>query len=313
MHFKVKVFKEDTVYYWYNINMFVNWDGSSGKTVAFIFDPPDDLKPKIPGIILQNLKSQTLMDPFWIYPCVQENIVAIQDREVWGIRTQIRGAELARDQVAYRSLDGKPKPNYARLHDLARHAIHGIETLEVAVKTSQSMIHQHSSFREAFDASPTNQKVAFRAAYHHIQERLLFFEHMLDSLRHRSSSNKQRLLNEVQLAFNSVSQYDAGLSLQISHATRADSSAMRTIAFLTLTFLPATFIAAVFSMSFFSYDHDTGWKMASEFWLYWVIAMPVTVVTAGSWMWWQRYQAEGAKRELFVDTQDVYSRQYSWT
>jgi hypothetical protein len=64
---------------------------------------------------------------------------------------------------------------------------------------------------------------------------------------------------------------------------------MKTIAFLTLTFFPATFISAIFSMSFFNYDPERDeWTVSKEFWIYWVVAIPITGITALMWSSWQR-------------------------
>lgn len=68
---------------------------------------------------------------------------------------------------------------------------------------------------------------------------------------------------------------------------------MKTIAFLTLTFFPATFTSAIFSMSFFNYNPDSGkWKVSEQFWVYWVVAIPVSVVTALLWSVWHKFFPE---------------------
>lgn len=290
---------------WYKINMFVQWEASSGKTVVIIFDPPEDLGQRLPGMILNNLQAKTLMDPFWIYPCILEDIVEIQNQSVWFIRTLVRDTEKAREST--RNRDQKPKPDYDRLHDIARHAIHSIETLDLAVKTAHVMIKSHAAFKETSKDLPAqNNRVVSRAAYQNVHERLIFFEHLLNSLRHRSSSNKERLFNEIQLAFNRVSQFDSGVSLQISNATLSDSTAMRTIAVMTMAFLPATFTAALFDMSFFAYDPGTGFTVAKEFYWFWIIAVPLTVLTAMLWSWWGRFQSAKARKKMAADMQDVW-------
>lgn len=46
-------------------------------------------------------------------------------------------------------------------------------------------------------------------------------------------------------------------------------------------------------MSFFNYqpatsDAPASWSVSSKFWIYWAVALPVTAVTIGMWLWWQR-------------------------
>jgi hypothetical protein len=55
---------------------------------------------------------------------------------------------------------------------------------------------------------------------------------------------------------------------------------MRTIASVTLAFLSATFVSAIFSMSFFNYSPDSGsWTISDKFWVYWVVAIPITIIS----------------------------------
>lgn len=44
-------------------------------------------------------------------------------------------------------------------------------------------------------------------------------------------------------------------------------------------------------MSFFNYTPDpssTGWSVSSDFWMYWVCAVPLTCLTLAVWHWRQR-------------------------
>lgn len=94
----------------------------------------------------------------------------------------------------------------------------------------------------------------------------------------------------------------------LGHAAKLDSGAMRTIAVVTMAFLPPTFISvslsrcllrganlsqAVFSMSFFNYAPAQGteaarWSVSEKFWIYWVLAVPLTCLTIAIWFWQQK-------------------------
>jgi hypothetical protein len=48
---------------------------------------------------------------------------------------------------------------------------------------------------------------------------------------------------------------------------------------------------AIFSMSFFNFTPEqgsTGWSVSSQFWVYWVCAVPLTCLTLAIWHWRQR-------------------------
>ncbi|SPO05221.1 uncharacterized protein DNG_07908 [Cephalotrichum gorgonifer] len=277
--FLVKLLHGPAEYKWYKINIFVQWLPTSQQTVILLFDAPSSLQKLLPSPFLDGLSRDDLVDPFWIYPRLIEEVVRHQDAAVWAARTQVRTVEKARALVDH------PGHDFAQLHDLARHMIHISETLDVSVKTISGILrgHQASSMNTTGVTQPPH-----RIASQAIHERLIFLENMLENLRHRSISNKQRLDNEVQLAFHMVTQYDATLSLKLNQSMQSDSSAMKTISLLGLTFLPATFISAIFSMSFFTNDAEAGWTMSSRIWIYWAFAIPVTLLTTGLWFSFQR-------------------------
>ncbi|SCV28718.1 uncharacterized protein FFB14_01936 [Fusarium fujikuroi] len=269
----------ETSHQWHKFNILTRWIKDPQQTILLVFEAPKQLRlrDRFPDPLLINSHNDTLSDPFWFYPRMFEDLSLLQDNSVWAVRDHVRRIEKT-------DLTQKPEPEYRPLHDTARHAIHVSETLEVAEKTITAIIQQHS----AFEAEAAGGSRPAKAKFRHVGERLLWYIHILQSLRCRASANKERLLNEIQLAFNSVAQYDSRISVKIGQATQSDSAAMKTVAFVTLTFLPATFISALFSMSFFKVDDDTGvWSVNEKFWVYWVFAIPATLFTWGLWLSWQ--------------------------
>ncbi|KAM0352332.1 hypothetical protein ACHAPU_001997 [Fusarium lateritium] len=265
---------------WHKFNIFTRWVAASQQTFLLVFEAPKQLRlrSRFPEPLLKDSHKDALGDPFWFYPRLFEELSFLQDKAVWAVRDCVRAIEK-------QDLTKKPSPKYRSLHNTARHAIHVSETLEVAEKTIASIIQQHGVFQEEMES---DNKLA-KATYRQVGERMMWYDHVLHSLRRRASANKERLHNEIQLAFNSVAQYDSRISVEIGQATQSDSAAMKTVAFVTLTFLPATFISALFSMSFFKMDDDTGkWSVSEKFWLYWVVAIPVTLLTGGLWLLWRR-------------------------
>ncbi|KAM0246852.1 hypothetical protein ACHAP5_004474 [Fusarium lateritium] len=265
---------------WHKFNIFTHWVVSSQQTFLVVFEAPKQLRlrDRFPDPLLKDSHKDVLSDPFWFYPRLFDELSILQDNTVWAVRDRVRSIEKI-------DLSKKPNPNYRYMHDTARHAIHVSETLEVAEKTVAAIVQQHNAFQEEVASDNKREK----AKYRYVGERMIWYDHILQSLRCRASANKERLHNEIQLAFNSVAQYDSRISVEIGQATQSDSAAMKTVAFVTLTFLPATFISALFSMSFFKVDDDTGvWSVSEKFWLYWVIAIPVTLLTGGLWLVWRK-------------------------
>ena len=116
---------------------------------------------------------------------------------------------------------------------------------------------------------------------------------------------------DVGEAFNIVAQSQNQTTMRISEATQSDGAAMKTVALVTLTFLPATFVSvsqvkvygklgcrsnllaqALFSMSFFDFspsgdDGKESFAVSKKIWLYWVVVVPLTALTMGTWFFWQ--------------------------
>lgn len=266
-------------YLWHKLNMFSRWVPSTGTTTLIVFDPPAPIREKMPSPMIKLRAHGNYGDPFWIYECILEEVLLLQDQSVWMIRDQVRATEKNRALVT------QPNPDYSHLHELARHAIHVSETLDTAAKTVESILQRHAEYMAGVSDASQSQTRASKQ----LQNRLQFLEHMFVSLKYRSASNQARLQNEIQLSFNIVAQSDARTSVLIGRAAQKDSAAMKTVAFLTLTFLPATFISAIFSTSFFNFDGEDGtWMVSDKIWIYWGVSIPVTSFTILLWFFWHR-------------------------
>ena len=237
-------------------------------------------------------------NPYSILGLFLEEVVYQQDEAVWGIRDLLRNVEKTREQQRKEQCKKvvNPKTDFDYIHDVARHAIHVSETLEVAIVTVEFIKTEHEQFLQ-YQAASKNTSLPAQSqsvdlntvAARNVRKQIAFSESKLRSLRFRAMSNMDRLKNEIQLAFNTVAQYDSEISIDIGRAAQSDSAAMKTIAFLTLIFLPPTFISSLFSMSFFNFDaeHDR-WRMSSQFWIFWAVTIPITILTATSWvLYWK--------------------------
>jgi Mg2+ and Co2+ transporter CorA len=282
--FSVKKVDHATRFKWYHPNIFTRWLPATNQAVILAFDLDPPIKERFLKAVMKSDKSW-LNDPFWVYPHLVEQVALIQEPAVWAIRDHVRSMETEGKP------EGRPQPDYRRLHDIARHAIHVNETLDIAVQNIEHILAQHESYTKL---KPDNNSPASED----IHLRLQSWQSFIANLRSRSISNEKRLQNEIQLAFNTVAQHDASVTLEIGRATQLDSATMKTIAFVTLTFLPPTFICAIFSTSFFDFGGDSGWSMSNKFWVYWVFAIPTTVFTTLVWTYWPNI------RRIFFSTNE---------
>ncbi|KHN95720.1 uncharacterized protein MAM_06332 [Metarhizium album ARSEF 1941] len=275
----------EILYDWDKLNVFSRWHGATHHMALVIFDPrSDELKNSFTSAVLEPRPTPgELRDPFWIYPRLIQKMVDLEETSIWATRKLIRDVEKKRDKQEKKrqSLD----PEYSWLHEISRHAAHVSETLRVGAVSVESIQKHHEQFLELHGKSDSGQ---ISMASRNIRNRLAFCHHMFKSGAHRAEANNARLQSEVTLAFNKVSQEDSNVSVQIAHYTRNDSAAMRTIAAVTMLFLPATFISAIFSTSFFNSDGGV-WKVSGKFWIFWVVAGVVTLLSFVVWAILQPY------------------------
>ncbi|OBT42429.1 hypothetical protein VE00_05993 [Pseudogymnoascus sp. WSF 3629] len=264
-------------YIWHRMGFYTIW--SPFKTlVVLCFGLPLPLKYS-----LSSLAHLSLDNPLSFHAILTEKVIALYDTSLWSWRN------LVRDVEQNRTLPENPQPDYVTMHELARHAIHSSETLAVAIETIASLIQEHEIFfnenASLLVVSITQSKQAMRALRSHIA--------LLRCLYLRSKALEERLRNEINLAFNTVAQHDSRIAVLIGKSTQADSAAVKTISVLGLAFLPGTFICALFSTSFFNFSPGGSadpqhWTISEKFWIYWAVAIPLTVATVACWFMWQR-------------------------
>ena len=104
---------------------------------------------------------------------------------------------------------------------------------------------------------------------------------------------------------------------RLAHASKRDSTAMKTLSLLGAVFLPGTFLASLFSMTFFDFNvgpangdpNDSsgqGAQISEYLWVYFVVTIPVTLIIVGSWWYLDRrrqkqYALEDADIEAGID------------
>ncbi|KAF2196854.1 hypothetical protein GQ43DRAFT_235184 [Delitschia confertaspora ATCC 74209] len=279
----IKTINQDTSlsYTWHEMTFFSRWT-PAGSVILCIGA----------SLLFQNLFQEILSqmwsripssEPYSLHVPIIEAIIAMQDTAVWSVRDAVRSVEKDRSRPARGFRD------FLVLHDAARHAIHSFETLSVSMEAFGAMQQQLQDLSKSpRNGEPTEASYRIRV---YIDSQI----RMLRNLLLRSQSNKERMQNEIALAYNMIAQRDSQVMTGIGNAARLDSNAMRTIALVTMAFLPPTFISAVFSMSFFNYTPAQGskaalWSVSDKFWVYWAFAVPLTCLTMAIWFWRQKLE-----------------------
>ncbi|KAG5933432.1 hypothetical protein E4U53_000989 [Claviceps sorghi] len=124
--------------------------------------------------------------------------------------------------------------------------------------------------------------------------RLEFYKAKLKGLENYIHTTLERLKVQREALYNIMSQREARLNLEIAgeqrriaHASKRDSTAMKTISLMGTLFLPGTYLASVFSMTFFNFQ-ESAHPVSTGLWIYFAVTVPITASIVAIWMWYDR-------------------------
>ncbi|KAG9696117.1 hypothetical protein KCU95_g4527, partial [Aureobasidium melanogenum] len=254
--------------------------------------------------------------PFALHILLLEELAQLYDRSVWAMAKKVRGIEKQRLLDSGRRVSttsslsssfdppandtSKPiglvqlrnSENFEHLFEISRHLAHSVETTQIATE----VVERIKNACEYIHLAHGTPILATRV------QKLNFLHSLFRGLSGRSVSNEKRLTSEQVLLSNVISQRDSNVnkemsnfSSQIALSAKEDGAAMKTIAVVTLTFLPATFVTALLGMNFFTVDSKTpGGRLTStkDVWIFFVIAVPLTIIVLCIWWWWQRREVK---------------------
>ncbi|TDZ24425.1 hypothetical protein Cob_v002872 [Colletotrichum orbiculare MAFF 240422] len=125
--------------------------------------------------------------------------------------------------------------------------------------------------------------------------RLDFYRIKLKGIENYQATTLERLHIQRSALYNLLSQRESKIQFQmageqrrLAHASKRDSTAMKTISVLGAVFLPGTFLASVFSMTFFDFASDADPVISKSLWVYFAITIPLTVIIVVGWLWFDR-------------------------
>ncbi|WAO92362.1 Hypothetical protein NCS54_00986800 [Fusarium falciforme] len=191
------------------------------------------------------------------------------------------------------------------------------EAVECIGQVIEDTLSEHKECRDLFSIPPQqflrveknlqtlrSQAIAFKS--HQVSRigRVNVSLSTLSSLLSLRTDSAIKASTEAMTRLSEANREDSCKMNDIAMATKLDSEAMITIAKLTMFYLPSTFVATLFSMGIFNFDFDNGKSgrlyMSSQWWLYIIFAMPLTL---GTFYWFRavtrshKKASEKAERE----------------
>lgn len=191
-------------------------------------------------------------------------VVQLQEDAVKRIGDAVRDIEQSRISLCPKA--NSPQTNICNLHDLARHAVHVLKTLDLITQTFKCMTECPDQAHSGLSSPPAvgdnghagNDIQSFETtcqdqdAHGHLR----YYQGVIRALHLRSIANKDGLQNEIQYSFNIVAQNIARSSNEIQDTVPLDSSVMKMATLASAAFIPMTFVAKLFGMQFFAYSES---------------------------------------------------------
>jgi hypothetical protein len=256
-----------------------------GTVTLICFGASEAVERRFTALLQQQICEDVFTDPYTLLDITLDELYLQMDSISWGLSEVYGGMEsrvLTRAQVPGHAAG---RIDFVGMHNVAKHVLYMRESFEAVSYTVESLLTFHSGNSWPLSAgrmsSPNNSA---------IHRALLYRRGMLHSSNLRLKSMEKRVQNLIQLSFNLVAQQD-------SRVIQVDSKVMMLIALVTLIFLPSSTIASIFGSQFFVFNTDSSKPadliLSKQFWLFWVIAIPVTsVVLLVGWLYFRRMKRD---------------------
>ncbi|RYN75714.1 hypothetical protein AA0120_g11948 [Alternaria tenuissima] len=234
------------------------------------FGAPSTLHDRIRALTASTTCDELLNDPYVLLEIVFEEMYKILDWTAWAIadtfgplETQISGIASKPGKAA----EELPKHFFTELHTLTKHTLYLRENCEAALATLNDLYSHH---KVATGESPEMPQS-------HTRQALKYRKTLFESTQRRLASLNARLSNIIEMSFNIVTQGDSKLM-------QSENQSMKTIAVMTLVFMPLGTVASIFGSQFMKLQDERPYRLtvSRDFWLMWVIAIPLTAVVLTS-------------------------------
>ncbi|RSL79927.1 hypothetical protein CEP51_006973 [Fusarium floridanum] len=177
-----------------------------------------------------------------------------------------------------------------------------VKEMEKAMENFRYLWHKPAT--EDMCEAERKQRKELDKLHRSMAARLDFYKVKLTGLENYIHTTLERLKVQREALYNIMSQREARLNLEIAgeqrriaHASKRDSTAMKTLSLMGALFLPGTYLASVFSMTFFNFETDADPVVSIQLWVYFAITIPVTALIVGCWMYLDRRRREQHKKD----------------
>ncbi|KAL2844546.1 hypothetical protein BJY01DRAFT_263842 [Aspergillus pseudoustus] len=89
--------------------------------------------------------------------------------------------------------------------------------------------------------------------------------------------------------------------LALTNKSLDENATVRIVTLVTLIYLPASFVSTLLGMNLFDFGDEGNLEISHHFWIFIVLAVPLTVLTVGSWYWLKRRRQKQREQSRIAD------------
>ncbi|KAL3494903.1 hypothetical protein BJX62DRAFT_222935 [Aspergillus germanicus] len=93
--------------------------------------------------------------------------------------------------------------------------------------------------------------------------------------------------------------------VHLTNKSLDENATVRIVTLVTLIYLPASFVSTLFGMNFFDFGESGNLEISHHFWIFIILAVPLTVVTVGSWYWLVQRRKKLRQAQRAADTEQA--------
>ncbi|KAJ5779486.1 hypothetical protein N7457_007206 [Penicillium paradoxum] len=276
---------------WKKSGYFMKWcttDLDDPRVTLLCFQASDLLLNRLRA--LQSVKT-AMRDPIALLVIILSDISSNMDSTVWEVSDVFGKIETRALMMS------QERESFTGLHNVAKHIVYLQESCDATSLIVQKVI-AHSELLQG-KASDGDKEIMECT-----RGMLTQVETSFETVNLRLRSLDRRMQSVIALSFHLV----AAEGNRIMHS---DSNTMTTIGLVTLIFLPLTTVSTIFGSQFFGLsDEDNALTVSQDFWMFWVISMPVTVIVLGAWyaMKWRRFEMVNRNKQIMASQHQVIEK-----
>ncbi|OJJ56152.1 hypothetical protein ASPSYDRAFT_157429 [Aspergillus sydowii CBS 593.65] len=257
---------------WMKSAFFLRWpiDPTASPGISLICFGGHMVINRLQTLTYSAVKNGIIHDPLSLFVVILNRLSAHMNNAVWDLSKVFAGIETKALGLSH------DRESFTGLHNISKHVIFLQESSEAALETVKNLSRHHE---EVSPKATLEEQAAGRTTRRTIAQ----VEAEFKGVKLRLRSLDRRMQNVIALSFHLVTQ-------EGNEFLQADSSTMATIAFVTLVFLPITTVSTIFGSQFFNVtDDNSAIEVSKDFWIFWVVSIPLTLIVLLGWTLWRKY------------------------